>query len=122
MAIAWRKYAGSKAFFRHESEMGHAIEPFTIVAYVHRQLLHKKKDVVYGLLFLLHDLAGLESRNPTRNLPTFNTAVLMCLLVAENQLRCFVRHNQRQKTTLTSSCAALKSWNILQLIHLKLTR
>ena len=43
MAIAWRKYAGSKAFFRHESEMGHAIEPFTIVAYVHRQLLHKKK-------------------------------------------------------------------------------
>ena len=46
-----KKYAGSKAFFRHESEMGHAIEPFTIVAYVHRQLLHKKKDVVYGLLF-----------------------------------------------------------------------
>ena len=82
----------------------------------------QKKDVVYGLLFLLHDLAGLESRNPTRNPPTFNTAVLMCLLVAENQLRCFVRHNQRQKTTLTSSCAALKSWNILQLIHLKLTR
>ena len=109
MAIAWRKYAGSKAFFRHESEMGHAIEPFTIVAYVHRQLLHKKKDVVYGLLFLLHDLAGLESRNPTRNPPTFNTAVLMCLLVAENQLRCFVRHNQNHKLTIKLTHVALQS-------------
>ena len=84
--------------------------------------MREKKDVVYGLLFLLHDLAGLESRNPTRNPHTFNTAMLMCLLVAENQLRCFVRHNQHQKTTLELSCAALKSWNILQLIHLKLTR
>ena len=36
--------------------------PFTIVAYVHRQLLHKKKDVVYGLLFCYY-LAGLESQN-----------------------------------------------------------
>ena len=40
-----------KLFFVMKSEMGHAIEPFTIVAYVHRQLLQKKKDVVYGLLF-----------------------------------------------------------------------
>ena len=67
MVIAWTYQAGAKCYFRLESEMGHAIEPFTIVAYVHRQLLHKKKDVVYGLLFLLHDLADLGFfANPIR--------------------------------------------------------
>ena len=43
MVIAWRKQARAKGYFRHESQMGHAIAPFTIVAYAHRQLLHKKK-------------------------------------------------------------------------------
>ena len=37
--------------FRHESEMGHAIEPFTIVAYVHRQLLHKKRCGLWTTFF-----------------------------------------------------------------------
>ena len=64
MAIAWRKYAGSKAFFRHESEMGHVIGPFTTVDCVYGQHLRQKKHVVYGLLFLLHDLAGLRLTNP----------------------------------------------------------
>ena len=59
MAIAWRKYAGSKAFFRHESEMGHAIGPSTTVAYMNREHMRQKKDVVCGLLFLLHDSADL---------------------------------------------------------------
>ena len=67
MAIAWRKYAGSKAFFRHESEMGHALGPSTTVVYVYRQQMRKKKDVVYGLLFFLQDLADLRFTNPIRN-------------------------------------------------------
>ena len=68
MAIAWRKYAGSKAFFRHESEMGHALGPSTTVVYVYRQQMRKKKDVVYGLLFLLHDLADLRCSMCARTL------------------------------------------------------
>ena len=47
--------------------MGHATEPFTTVAYVLRQHLRQKKDVVYGLLFLLHDSVGLRDTNPIRN-------------------------------------------------------
>ena len=37
--------------------MGHGIAPSTAVAYVYREVMREKKDVVYGLLFLLHDLA-----------------------------------------------------------------
>ena len=47
--------------------MGHAIGPSTAVADVHRQRLRQKKDVVYGLLFLLHDSADLGVTNPTVN-------------------------------------------------------
>ncbi len=67
MVIAWTKQAGAKGHFRHESQMGHAIAPSTAVAYVYREDMREKKDVVYGLLFLLHDFADLRFTNPTRN-------------------------------------------------------
>ena len=51
--------------------MGHGIAPSTAVAYVYREVMREKKDVVYGLLFLLHDLADLRFTNPTRN-PSFD--------------------------------------------------
>ena len=47
--------------------MGHGIAPSTAVAYVYREDMREKKDVVYGLLFLLHDFADLRFTNPTRN-------------------------------------------------------
>ena len=59
MVIALTKQARTKGHFRHESRMGHAIRPFTTVAYGHRQLMGQKKVEVYGLLFLLHDFADL---------------------------------------------------------------
>ena len=37
MVIEWTKQAGAKVYFRHESQMGHAIEPFTTVVYVYWQ-------------------------------------------------------------------------------------
>ena len=43
MAIAWRKQARVKDYFRHESKMGHATEPSTTVASVHRRTLRQKK-------------------------------------------------------------------------------
>ena len=64
MGIAWRKQAGAKGFFRREMEMGHEIGLCATVAYVYRQHLSKKNDVVYGLLFLLHDSADLRVTNP----------------------------------------------------------
>ena len=67
MVIAWTKQAGAKGDFRHEPQMGHAIRPSTTVVYVHRQQMHQKKDVVYGLLFLLHGSADLPVTNPIRN-------------------------------------------------------
>ena len=67
MVIAWRKQAGAKGFFRHEVELGHGIGLSTTIAYVHPQNLRKKKDVVYGLLFLLHDSADRRVTNPVRN-------------------------------------------------------
>ena len=67
MVIAWTKQAGAKGHFRHESLMGHALGPSTTVVYVYRQQMRKKKDVVYGLLFLLHDFADLGLMNPIRN-------------------------------------------------------
>ena len=67
MVIAWTKQAGAKGDFRHKSRMGHALGPSTTVVYMYRQQMRKKKDVVYGLLFLLHDLADLRFTNPTRN-------------------------------------------------------
>ena len=69
MVIAWTKQAGAKGNFRHESLMGHALGPSTTVVYVYRQQMRKKKDVVYGLLFLLHDLADLRCvcANPISN-------------------------------------------------------
>ena len=65
MVIVWTKQAEAKDYFRHESWMGHAIGPSTTVAYVYSQQMRQKKDVVYGLLFLLHDLADLRFTNPT---------------------------------------------------------
>ena len=67
MVIAWAKQPWAKCHFRHESQMGHAIAPSTAVAYVYREDMREKKDVVYGLLFLLHDFADLRFTNPTRN-------------------------------------------------------
>ena len=69
MVIAWTKQVGAKYYFRHESQMGHAIAPSTAVAYVYREDMREKKDVVYGLLFLLHDLADLRCvcANPISN-------------------------------------------------------
>ena len=53
MVIALTKQAGAKGDFRHESQTGHALGPSTTVVYVYRQQMRQKKDVVYGLLFLL---------------------------------------------------------------------
>ena len=47
--------------------MGHGIAPSTAVAYVYREVMREKKDVVYGLLFLLHDSANLRVANPIMN-------------------------------------------------------
>ena len=47
--------------------MGHGIAPSTAVAYVYREVMREKKDVVYGLLFLLHDSADRRVTNPVRN-------------------------------------------------------
>ena len=71
MVIAWTKQAGAKGDFRHKSQMGHALGPSTTVVYMYRQQMRKKKDLVYGLLFSLHDLADLRFTNPTRN-PSFD--------------------------------------------------
>ena len=60
MVIALTKQAAAKSYFRHKSQMGHAIGPSTTVVHVHRRQMRQKKDVVYGLLFLLHDLADLR--------------------------------------------------------------
>ena len=93
--------------------MGHAIGPSTAVADVLRQRLRQKKDVVYGLLFLLHGSADLPVTNPIRN-PS-----AMRLLVTEDQLRCFVRYNQWKKITFKSSYVAQKSCHMLHQIHQK---
>ena len=66
MVIAWRKQAGAKVYFRHESQMGHEIEPSTSLTNMHPQRLRQKKDVVYGLLFLLHDSADRPFTNPVK--------------------------------------------------------
>ena len=74
MVIAWTKHEGAKCHFRHESQMGHAIGPSTTVANVYSQQMRQKKNVVYGLLFLLHGLADISFTNPIRNpstLPKF---------------------------------------------------
>ena len=68
MVIALTKQAGAKGYFHHESQMGHAIGPCTTVACLYSQQMRQKKDAVYGLLFLLHDLADLRfTKNPVRN-------------------------------------------------------
>ena len=56
--------------------MGHAIGPCMAVDHVHRYHLSQKKDVVYGLLFLLHDSADLRATNPTRNPPSLGRALV----------------------------------------------
>ena len=76
MVIAWIKQAEAKDYFLHESQMGHAIGPSTTVAYVYSQQMRQKKDVVYGLLFLLHDLADLRFTNPTETPSTVPQLVL----------------------------------------------
>ena len=35
MVIAWTKQVGAKGYFRHESQMGHALGQSTTVAYVY---------------------------------------------------------------------------------------
>ena len=67
MVIAWTKQVGAKGYFRHESQMGHALGQSTTVAYVYWHQIREKKDAVYGLLFLLHDLTELRFTNPIRN-------------------------------------------------------
>ena len=69
MVIAWTKQAEAKGHFCHESQLGHVIGPSTAVAYVYWEDMREKKDVVYGLLFLLHDLADLRCvcANPISN-------------------------------------------------------
>ena len=54
----------SQGHFCHESQLGHVIGPSTAVAYVYWEDMREKKDVVYGLLFLLHDLADLRFYEP----------------------------------------------------------
>ena len=63
--------------------MGHAIGPSTTVAYMNREHMRQKKDVVCGLLFLLHDSADLGWMNPNRNpiqvlLPQICTCSYLC--------------------------------------------
>ena len=78
MDIAPGKQAGANCHFRHDTRMGHGTEPSTSVAYVLRQHLRQKKDAVYGLLFLLHDSAGLRATNPIRN-PSIVLPILLTL-------------------------------------------
>ena len=61
---------GANGYFRHESGMGHAIGSSTTADHVHRQQMRQAKDVVYGLLSLLHDLADLRFTNPILRTPT----------------------------------------------------
>ena len=77
MAIAWTKQAGAKGHFRHEFQMGHATGPSTTVVCVSSQQMHQKKDAVYGLLFLLHDLADLRFTNPVRNPSSMGTKFVL---------------------------------------------
>ena len=44
--------------------MGHAIGPLKTAADAYWQHMRQKKDVVYGLLFLLHDSADLQVTKP----------------------------------------------------------
>ena len=62
--LVWTKQVGAKDSFRNESQLGHGIGPSTTVAYEHSQNMRQKKDVVYGLLFLLHDLADFRFTKP----------------------------------------------------------
>ena len=117
MVIAWTKQAGAKGDFRHESQMGHAIEPPMTVVCVHWHRMRKKKDVVYGLLFFLQDLADLRFTNPIRN-PCSNSSLLMWLLVvsnwrsikvfckakskSRNHLQIFSRRNKKLEYTATN--------------------
>ena len=43
MVIAWGKQAGAKVYFRHESQMGHEIEPSTSLTNMHPQRLRQKR-------------------------------------------------------------------------------
>ena len=61
-------------------------------------------------------------RVDTTDQPVCKSGLLMWLLITEDQLRCFGRHNQHRKATFNSSHVALKSWNVLPQIDLKLMR
>ena len=54
--------------------------------------------------------------------PVCKSGLLMWSLVTEDQLRCFVRHNQQRKATFNSSRVALKSYNRLPQIDPKVMR
>ena len=51
-----------------------------------------------------------------------NSGLLIWLLVTKDRLRCFVRHNQHQKSTFKSSRVAIKSSDILHQIDPRLMR
>ena len=57
--------------------MGHATGPSTTVVYVSSQQMHQKKEVIHGLLFLLHDLADLRFTNPIRNPSFIGTKIVL---------------------------------------------
>ena len=59
--------------------MGHAIGPSTTVAYMNREHMRQKKDVVCGLLFLLHDSADRRVTKPVRNPYSKKTQILSTL-------------------------------------------
>ena len=59
--------------------MGHGIGPYMAVAYVYREVMREKKDVVYGLLFLLHDSADRRVTKPVRNPYSKKTQILSTL-------------------------------------------
>ena len=67
MDIAWTKQPWAKCYFHPEPQTGHRIQPSTTVIHVYLQQMRQKKDVVYGLLFLLPDLADLRLANPNIN-------------------------------------------------------
>ena len=69
--------------------MGHAIEPSTTVAYVCRQHMRQKKDVVYGLLFVLHEWLhrSFDLQNPIEN-PYLYPNLYLIKILSKNKLKC----------------------------------
>ena len=82
MVIAWTKQVGAKYYFRHESQMGHAIRPPHDCSLCALTPNAQKKDVVYGLLFFPQDLADFDSLTLLETLFELQLADVWLLVVS----------------------------------------